>query len=118
MGHALEYRKLKNGFLKCGLDISEEYQQFNKNKRKYERINETIRDMRTMRVYRILRNKGIELIDPYEFSYSDETLNNINTNKIVKDLLITFEEKYSEELSDALVNEYEPLFEMVRKRKF
>ena len=72
--------RLKDGRIVGGLEISDEPQQFNKDKRKYERMNETLRDMITMRVYRILRKKGVPLLEPYEFTLDDKVLNNSNTN--------------------------------------
>lgn len=117
-GHAFEYRLLNNEELKSGLNISVEYQQYNKDKRKYERINETLRDIRSIKVYRKLRDRGVKLVSRYEFTDCDEHLNNLNTHHIVKDLLAEFENNYSDAISDALLNDVEPLFDLVRKRKF
>lgn len=73
---------------------------YNSKKRKYERTNETIRDMLTMEVSEILHEQGIYIFEGKELMR--DSIND-NTSSICKDLLRPFLNNYREPLTDALL---------------
>lgn len=73
---------------------------YNENKRKYERLNETIRDMLSIEAREILHEQGIYIFEQKELIRDAK---NFNTHSICKDLLKPFLNNYRENIVDALL---------------
>lgn len=98
--HALLYFSLYNigwgtGFdYMCDNPILNPYR---KDKRKYERLNETITDIYAVKVKNILHKKGIYLFEPKELTNEDKSEWN-NTSPIVRKMLVPFLETFHHEI--------------------
>ena len=107
MGHAIETEDIlgKNDY-KSGFEIgvnTASRNSYNDEYRKYERLNETIRDMLTIEASEILHEQGIYIFEQKEL-ISDAK--NVNTHSICKDLLKTFLSEYREEIIGTIIWRY------------
>ena len=93
-GHAID----KNPDI-CGIDNSKttERNPYNKQFRKYERMNEALNDLFTRIAYNYLKEKDINFIEDKEFTLNTD-VNNYNSFKIVVDLLRPLYDNYRKEL--------------------
>lgn len=102
-GHAIDQNEKG-----CGFEPKETFRsdgaknKYNTENRKYERFNETLNDMFTIEANNYLKNQGIYLIEPKEFTEKDSS--NRNTFAIVKDLLKPLIEKYRKQIIKAKIN--------------
>lgn len=98
----------------CGFDDNREeigkspYQ----NKRKYERLNETLTDMLAMEVRNNLHRKGIYFAEDKEFIIYD--VEDDNTNHLLKEILKPLVDKYKKQIIEAkLTGRKEVLFDLI-----
>ena len=102
-GHVIDQNREGCGFESCS-DFSENSTKnpYDSAYRKYEKFNETIRDMFTMEAVNYLHNKGIYLIESKEFTKSDAS--DHNTALITKDLLRPLLQKFRSYVINAQIN--------------
>lgn len=120
LGHAFETVKVGNEF-KCGFDKvnEDERNPYNKRFRKYERLNETVKDILTSKVRKKLSEQGIDIFEPKEYTFGDDYLENINTHSIVRKMLMPFVDRYMEHISRALLlGDTNELFGIIGEENF
>lgn len=89
---------------------------YNSKKRKYERFNETIRDMLAIETTGILHKKGIYIFEPKEFVRDAK---DHNTSSVCKSLLTEFLGKYRKDIVDALLHGFtEKLYYKIGEENF
>lgn len=121
VGHAIESEDMlgkndyRSGFeFGTGNDVPKN--PYWKEKRKYERLNETIRDMLTMEASKILHEQGIYILEEKELIRDTK---NANTHSICKDLLKTFLTKYREEIIGVLLyGDIDTLYSRIGEENF
>lgn len=118
IGHAIEEDKIEKdyrGGFEFGI-INVPKNPYNQEKRKYERLNETIRDMLTLEAIEILREQGIYIFEEKELNRNAV---NFNTHSICKDLLKTFLTKYREEIIGVLLyGDIDTLYNRIGEENF
>lgn len=120
--HALLYFSLYDNRWGSGFDICDDdpalLNPYRLNKRKYERLNETITDIYAVKVKNILHKKGIYLFEPKELVNEDNSAWN-NTSLIVRKMLNPFLEKFHHEVILSLVTaNYSILLDKVGSENF
>ncbi len=120
MGHAIETEDMlgkgdyRSGFEFGTVNVPEN--PYNQDKRKYERLNETIRDMLTLEAREILHEQGIYFFEQKELIKDEK---NNNTHSICKDLLKTFLSEYREEIIGVLLHgDIDTLYNRVGEENF
>lgn len=121
--HAIEIHKEKesteeDSFI-SGFDLINENQlnPYRKDKRKYERLNETITDIFSLEATRILHSRGIYISEPQELT--NEDILDCNTSIILKKLLMPFVEKYKEKIVSArITGNMQELFNIIGRDNF
>lgn len=120
MGHAIETEDMlgkgdyRSGFEFGTVNVPEN--PYNQDKRKYERLNETIRDMLTLEAREILHEQGIYFFEQKELI---KDAKNNNTHSICKDLLKTFLSEYREEIIGVLLHgDIDTLYNRVGEENF
>ena len=121
--HAIEIHKEKesteeDSFI-SGFDLINENQlnPYRKDKRKYERLNETITDIFSVEATRILHSRGIYISEPQELT--NEDILDCNTSIILKKLLMPFVEKYKEKIVSArITGNMQELFNIIGRDNF
>ncbi len=121
--HAIEIHKEKesteeDSFI-SGFDLinQNELNPYRKDKRKYERLNETITDIFSVEATRILHSRGIYISEPQELT--NEDILDCNTSIILKKLLMPFVEKYKEKIVSArITGNIQDLFNMIGRDNF
>lgn len=121
--HAIEIHKEKesteeDSFI-SGFDLINENQlnPYRKDKRKYERLNETITDIFSVEATRILHSRGIYISEPRELT--NEDILDCNTSIILKKLLMPFVEKYKEKIVSArITGNMQDLFNIIGRENF
>ncbi len=117
--HALE-EDLENN-QGCGFeDWSEKYREacnpYLPNKRPFEIINETVTDIFAIKAKEILHKKGIFMA---EESFFKSNLDSLNTNVILKEMLMPFINNYYSEIKQfRLYHDKKPLFEAIGEDNF
>ena len=117
------FRNIKNlndTYHSTGFDIisnERELNPYNKTKRKYERLNETITDIFAIEVRKNLHQKGIYFAEPKDII--DEDVENNNTSSILKNLLVPLLEKAREEIIESrMTGNLEQLYNFLGKENF
>ena len=121
--HAIEIHKEKesteeDSFI-SGFDLinQNELNPYRKDKRKYERLNETITDIFSVEATRILHSRGIYISEPQELT--NEDILDCNTSIILKKLLMPFVEKYKEKIVSArITGNIQSLFNIMGRDNF
>ena len=120
--HAIEIHKenesTEESFI-SGFDLinQDQLNPYRKDKRKYERLNETITDIFSVEATRILHNRGIYISEPRELT--NEDILNCNTSIILKKLLMPFVEKYKENIVSArITGNMQSLFNRIERDNF
>ena len=121
--HAIEIHKEnesteEDSFI-SGFDLinQNELNPYRKDKRKYERLNETITDIFSVEATRILHNRGIYILEPQELT--NEDILDCNTSIILKKLLMPFVEKYKEKIVSArITGNMQSLFNIIGRDNF
>ena len=86
-----------------GFDLDDKgINSYDKNSRKYEKLNETLNDIYTLEARDILQSKGIYLIEPKEITLLD--VSNYNTNSITKEFLKPLLYKFRNEVTQSKIN--------------
>lgn len=101
-GHVIDYSKNGCGFENID-DLSENGNgnSYDKRYRYYERFNEALNDIFTLEAIKILNEKEVYLLE--EKSLTSKQLEDINTSKIIKDLIRPLLEKYRSYVTDVKV---------------
>lgn len=121
--HAIEMHK-ENGettgdSLISGFDLINENQlnPYRKDKRKYERLNETITDIFSVEATRILHSRGIYVSEPRELT--NEDILDCNTSIILKKLLMPFVTEYKDNIVRArITGDMQNLFNIIGRENF
>ena len=120
IGHAIESEgipeicDMRSGFENGTINVPKN--PYNDKKRKYERFNETIRDMLTIEANEILHKKGVYLFEPKEIVKNSK---DFNTSNICKNLLTEFLGKYRKEVMNVLLfGDIETLYNKVGEENF
>lgn len=121
--HAIEMHK-ENGettgdSLISGFDLINENQlnPYRKDKRKYERLNETITDIFSVEATRILHSRGIYISEPRELT--NEDILDCNTSIILKKLLMPFVTEYKDNIVRArITGDMQNLFNIIGRENF
>lgn len=112
--HESEDRSFESGFDSLGLG---EINPYRENKRKYERLNETITDIFSVQATRILHGKGLYMVEPKELS--SDNIMDANTSSLVKKLVFPFVKRYKQEIIRArITGDMEGLFDVIGKDNF
>ncbi len=119
IGHSIETEETLNNNWRTGFErISNDtpINPYNNKKRKYERFNETIRDMLVIEANEVLHKKGIYLFEPKEIVKDSKDR---NTSNICKSLLTQFLGKYRKEVINVLLfGDMESLYNKVGEENF
>ncbi len=120
IGHAIETEGIKknndhrSGFEFGTIDVPKN--PYNEEKRKYERINETLRDMLTMEVTDILHEQGIYILEKKELIKETK---DVNTYNLCKKLLTRFLSQYRKEIVGVLLyGDIETLYNTIGEENF
>ena len=121
--HAIEMHK-ENGettgdSLISGFDLINENQlnPYRKDKRKYERLNETITDIFSVEATRILHSRGIYISEPRELT--NEDILDCNTSIILKKLLMPFVTEYKDNIVRArITGDMQNSFNIIGRENF
>ena len=121
--HAIEIHKEKesteeDSFI-SGFDLINENQlnPYRKDKRKYERLNETITDIFSVEATRILHSRGIYISEPRELT--NEDILDCNTSIILKKLLMPFVTEYKDNIVRArITGDMQNLFNIIGRENF
>lgn len=90
---------------------------YNKQKRKYERINENITDIFTIEARKILQNKGIYMIEDKE--HTDNDAENCNTYEITKTMLKPLLNRYRRQVIKArITGDRQQLYDTIGEENF
>jgi len=107
--------KMQETGYKCGFDLNAEVvssNPYNPEKRKYERLNETIVDIFAIEARNILHKKGIYFIEPKEIIVHD--VKNFNTASITKNMITPLLTRYRSQVIKArLFGNMEEFYESV-----
>ena len=119
--HSIEYRKnqIFSNRIEGGFDEPDEHEKnpYNYQKRKYERMNETLTDIFCREAVEILHNKGIFIMEPEEISDLDTI--DCNTSHILKDLLVPFIKDYRKLILRAgIMGDKNALFDVIGEENF
>lgn len=108
-------RKNANGF---GLDISNvPPNQYERQYRRYEKINEALTDIFAIEATQLLAQNSLILLEPKEIIQGN--YNNNNTLKETKDILMPLLERYRKQVIDAkLSSNHESLTKYIGKENF
>ena len=116
--HAIECKEDPHcGTPFSGFEVSDSLNLYNRKRRKYEILNETITDMITTEVISYLHNKGIYMIEPKEVIVED--MQNFNTSITLKNILREFWDKYRNRIIWArLIGGMDCLFDRIGRSPF
>lgn len=120
VGHAIETELTGNVGFRSGFEFLTEKNEknpYNIQKRKYERLNETIMDIFAIEARQALHEQGIYIIEPKELIIKD--VKDENTHSIVKQLLTIFLDRYREAIVRArLYGDMDGLYGIIGKENF
>ena len=115
--HVIEKHSKGKEKIGSGFDITKEKNPYRLKKRKYERLNENITDIFSIRATRILHERGEYLLEPKEIVLSN--IMDVNTSSITKNMLMPFLKKYKEQIIRArITGDINSLLEVVGKDNF
>ena len=105
--HAIETKLFNNTFY-TGFDIGFpkneiEYNHYDNQYRKYERLNENITDIFALDALEILRNKGIYMLEDETVIKDMDEIQDHNTSQITRNLLHPFIQKYRKQIIEARI---------------
>lgn len=120
IGHAIETEGIEEkDDLRTGFEFGIEdvpKNPYNTDKRKYERLNETLRDMLSIEAAEILHKQGIYILEKKELI---KNTRDVNTYSICKELLTNFLNKYRKEVIGVLLyGDIETLYNTVGEENF
>ncbi len=106
--------------LRCGFDLVDSdisKNPYNNEKRKYERLNETITDIFAVEAMQILHKEGVYIFE--QPKYTIENVNDRNTSNICKNLLKPFMQKYREQIIKArILGNIKELYDVIGEENF
>ena len=115
--HVIEKHSKGKEKIGSGFDVTEEKNPYRPKKRKYERLNENITDIFSIRGTKILHERGEYLLEPKEIVLSN--IIDANTSSITKNMLMPFLKKYKQEIIRArITGDINSLLEAVGKDNF
>lgn len=115
--HLIEMPVKDGKYQGTGFDYGEEINPYMKDKRKYERLNETITDIFASQATRMLHKKGIYMLEPP--SLTNDNIMDANTSSITKKMLIPFLKEYKKEIIKArMTGNLQSLFDIIGKENF
>lgn len=105
--HVIE-TNIFNNSLYTGFDIGAskngtEYNPYDKQYKKYERLNENITDIFALDALEIIRTKGIYMLEGENVIKGMDEIKNYNTSQITKNLLRPFIQKYRKQIIEARI---------------
>lgn len=115
--HVIEKHSKGKEKIGSGFDITKEKNPYRPEKRKYERLNENITDIFSIRATKILHEREEYLLEPKEIVLSN--IMDVNTSSITKNMLMPFLKRYKQEIIRArITGDINSLLEVVGKDNF
>ena len=115
--HVIEKQSKGKKKIGSGFDITKEKKTYRPEKRKYERLNENITDIFSIRATKILHEREEYLLEPKEIVLSN--IMDANTSSITKNMLMPFLKRYKEQIIRArITGDINSLLEVVGKDNF
>jgi len=116
--HAIELNERKDAWF-TGFDyLNDEVNPYNKKKRKYERLNETIADIIVEKIRKKLKKRGIYIAEERKLQ-DTKYVKNRNSNNLLKIMLHPLFNNFEQEILDArLTGNLEAFFDLIGKENY